>query len=70
MSNIEAILIIVLVIGVVFSNLAVLKYSAKFKMPQFGDKRKPEDKDKDSKSSSAPKPNSSAEDDDDEPRGF
>lgn len=36
MSNWEVILIIALVIGVIASNLAVLKYSAKFKLPQFG----------------------------------
>jgi hypothetical protein len=36
MSSIEAWLIIILVLGVIASNLAVLKYSAKFKMPQFG----------------------------------
>jgi FtsZ-interacting cell division protein ZipA len=41
MSSIEAWLIIILVLGVIASNIAVLKYSAKFKMPQFG---KPEDK--------------------------
>lgn len=48
MSNWEVILIIALVIGVIVSNLAVLKYSAKFKMPQFGDprnKKHPETKD-------------------------
>ncbi|MBV7317029.1 DUF2897 family protein [Shewanella sp. NIFS-20-20] len=38
MSDLEVILIIVLVIGVIISNLAVLKYSAKFKMSQFGHK--------------------------------
>lgn len=36
MSSLEVWLIIILVIGVIASNLAVLKYSAKFKMPQFG----------------------------------
>ncbi|OEG72370.1 hypothetical protein BEL05_05185 [Shewanella colwelliana] len=36
MSNLEAWLIIILVLGVIASNIAVLKYSAKFKMPQFG----------------------------------
>jgi cytoskeletal protein RodZ len=36
MSSIEAWLIIILVLGVIASNIAVLKYSAKFKMPQFG----------------------------------
>ncbi|QYJ80345.1 DUF2897 family protein [Shewanella acanthi] len=36
MSNFEAWIIIILVVGVVVSNLAVLKYSSKFKMPQFG----------------------------------
>ena len=35
MSNLEVWLIIILVIGVILSNLAVLKYSAKFKLPQF-----------------------------------
>jgi cytoskeletal protein RodZ len=44
MSSIEAWIIIILVLGVIASNIAVLKYSAKFKMPQFG---KPEDKPKD-----------------------
>lgn len=42
MSNLEVWLIILLVIGVIFSNIAVLKYSAKFKMPQFGDPKKPD----------------------------
>ncbi|MBL4814578.1 MAG: DUF2897 family protein [Shewanella sp.] len=36
MSDLETWLIIILVIGVIASNLAVLKYSAKFKMTQFG----------------------------------
>ena len=36
MSDLETWLIIILVIGVIASNLAVLKYSAKFKMNQFG----------------------------------
>ena len=36
MSTLEAWLIIILVLGVIASNIAVLKYSAKFKMPQFG----------------------------------
>jgi len=36
MSNLEVWLIIILVIAVIASNLAVLKYSAKHKMPQFG----------------------------------
>ncbi|MGL4474728.1 MAG: DUF2897 family protein [Shewanella sp.] len=40
MSDLEVILIIALVIGVIASNLAVLKYSAKFKMTQFGHKPK------------------------------
>ncbi len=43
MSTLEVVLIIALVIGVIFSNLAVLKYSAKFKMPQFGDPNKKAD---------------------------
>ncbi|AZG73592.1 DUF2897 family protein [Shewanella livingstonensis] len=33
----EVWLIIILVLGVIASNIAVLKYSAKFKMPQFGE---------------------------------
>ncbi|QSX42622.1 DUF2897 family protein [Shewanella cyperi] len=40
MSSLEVWLIILLVVGVIASNLAVLKYSAKFKMPQFGDPKK------------------------------
>ncbi len=36
MSNLEVWLIIILVVGVIGSNLAVLKHSAKFKMTQFG----------------------------------
>lgn len=51
MSDLEAWLIIILVIGVIASNLAVLKYSAKYKMPQFGKehkvKPKPKSKPKD-----------------------
>ncbi len=36
MSDLEVWLIIILIIGVIASNLAVLKYSTKFKMTQFG----------------------------------
>lgn len=36
MNDLETWLIIILVLGVIVSNLAVLKYSAKFKMTQFG----------------------------------
>lgn len=36
MSDLEVWIIIILIIGVVASNLAALKYSAKFKLPQFG----------------------------------
>ncbi|MGS0727496.1 DUF2897 family protein, partial [Shewanella sp. 0m-11] len=36
MSNLEVGLLILLVVGIIASNLAVLKYSAKFKMSQFG----------------------------------
>lgn len=53
MSDLEVGLLILLVIGVIASNLAVLKYSAKYKMPQFGKDQKkhsrskaPESKDK------------------------
>ncbi len=48
MSTLEVWLIILLVVGVIMSNLAVLKYSAKFKMPQFkadSDKDKTQEKD-------------------------
>ncbi|ACJ29437.1 Conserved hypothetical protein [Shewanella piezotolerans WP3] len=40
MSDLEVGLLILLVIGVIASNLAVLKYSAKYKMPQFGKDQK------------------------------
>ncbi len=36
MSTLEVWIIILLVVGVVASNLAALKYSTKFKLPQFG----------------------------------
>ncbi|GIU48101.1 hypothetical protein TUM4438_28740 [Shewanella sairae] len=38
MSNLEVGILILLVVGIIASNLAVLKYSAKFKMTQFGKK--------------------------------
>ncbi|MCL1144594.1 DUF2897 family protein [Shewanella marinintestina] len=38
MSDLEVGLLILLVVGIIASNLAVLKYSAKFKMTQFGKK--------------------------------
>ncbi|MCL1065503.1 DUF2897 family protein [Shewanella olleyana] len=41
LSGLEVWIIIILVVGIIASNLAVLKYSAKFKMPQFGDPKKP-----------------------------
>ncbi|KPZ68294.1 MULTISPECIES: DUF2897 family protein [unclassified Shewanella] len=43
LSGLEVWIIIILVVGIIASNLAVLKYSAKFKMPQFGDPKKPSD---------------------------
>ncbi|MBQ4888981.1 DUF2897 family protein [Shewanella sp. MMG014] len=43
LSGLEVWIIIILVVGIIASNLAVLKYSAKFKMPQFGDPKKPTD---------------------------
>ena len=46
MSTLEVWLIIILVIGVILSNLAVLKYSAKFKLPQF---KQPKEKDRSDK---------------------
>lgn len=36
MSTLEVWIIIILILGVIASNLAALKYSAKFKLPQFG----------------------------------
>ncbi|MCU8002710.1 MAG: DUF2897 family protein [Shewanella sp.] len=36
MSTLEVWIIIILIVGVIASNLAALKYSAKFKLPQFG----------------------------------
>lgn len=36
MSTLEVWILIMLIVGVIASNLAVLKYSAKFKLPQFG----------------------------------
>jgi cytoskeletal protein RodZ len=41
MSSWEVWIIIILVLGVIASNLAVLRYSAKFKLPQFGPETKP-----------------------------
>ena len=41
LSGLEVWIIIILVVGIIASNLAVLKYSAKFKMPQFGEPKKP-----------------------------
>ena len=43
LSGLEVWIIIILVVGIIASNLAVLKYSAKFKMPQFGEHKKPND---------------------------
>lgn len=40
MPDLETWLIIILIIGVIVSNLAVLKYSAKMKMTQFGKEHK------------------------------
>ncbi|WP_076411241.1 DUF2897 family protein [Shewanella sp. UCD-KL12] len=61
MSDLETWLIIILVIGVIASNLAVLKYSAKYKMPQFGKENKPKELNKTSNttnSTQAPDDNS------------
>ncbi|MGL4223316.1 MAG: DUF2897 family protein [Shewanella sp.] len=52
MSDLEVWIIIILVIGVVASNLAALKYSAKFKLPQFGQ----HDKDKQLKTGPTSRP--------------
>ncbi|MGL5048965.1 MAG: DUF2897 family protein [Shewanella sp.] len=49
MSTLEVWIIIILVVGVIVSNLAVLKYSVKFKLPQFGQ----HDKDKQLKTGTA-----------------
>lgn len=40
MSTLETWLIILLILGVIASNLAVLKYSSKFKLSQFGQHNK------------------------------
>ncbi|MGI2065386.1 DUF2897 family protein [Shewanella sp. MF08487] len=47
MSTLEVWILIILILGVIASNLAALKYSAKFKLPQFGQ----HDKDKQIKTS-------------------
>lgn len=57
MSDLEVGLIILLVIGVIASNLAVLKYSAKYKMPQFGKDQKK------TSSSKAPEPTDKGKED-------
>ena len=53
MSSLEVWIIIILVVGVIASNLAALKYSAKFKLPQFGQ----HDKEKQLKSDITQPPN-------------
>jgi hypothetical protein len=50
----EVWLIIILVLGVIASNIAVLKYSAKFKMPQFGERKDEAVNAEDKKSSQQP----------------
>ncbi|WP_299494475.1 DUF2897 family protein [uncultured Shewanella sp.] len=40
MSNLETWLIIILILGIIASNLVVLKYNAKFKLTQFGKNHK------------------------------
>ncbi|GGQ12547.1 DUF2897 family protein [Shewanella litoralis] len=63
----EVWLIIILVLGVIASNIAVLKYSAKFKMPQFGD---PKDNKATPKQNSADTDQpSDTKDDDSKPNG-
>ena len=39
MSNWEALLLVLLIVGIIASNLVVLKHTAKFKMHQFGDNK-------------------------------
>ncbi|MGL5392177.1 MAG: DUF2897 family protein [Shewanella sp.] len=40
MSNLEVWLIVILILGVIVSNFAALRYSTKFKLPQFGQRDK------------------------------
>lgn len=44
MSTLETWLIIILIIGIIASNLVVLKYSAKYKLTQFGKTQKKSEK--------------------------
>lgn len=55
MSTLETWLIILLILGVIASNLAVLKYSSKFKLSQFGQHNKNKQLKTEEAQTSAPK---------------
>lgn len=52
MSDWEALLLVLLIVGIIASNLAVLKHTAKFKMPQFGSHKEKSIKGKSDKANS------------------
>ncbi|MFV0596686.1 DUF2897 family protein [Shewanella sp.] len=61
MSSLEVWIIIILVVGVIASNLAALKYSAKFKLPQFGQHDKEKQLKTDNRANSSPEADNSAD---------
>lgn len=61
MSSLEVWIIIILVVGVIASNLAALKYSAKFKLPQFGQHDKEKQLKTDNRANSSPAADNSAD---------
>ncbi|WP_249555061.1 DUF2897 family protein [Shewanella sp. 10B] len=61
MSSLEVWIIIILVVGVIASNLAALKYSAKFKLPQFGQHDKEKQLTTDNRANSSPDADKSAD---------
>ncbi|MFB2653624.1 MULTISPECIES: DUF2897 family protein [Shewanella] len=61
MSSLEVWIIIILVVGVIASNLAALKYSAKFKLPQFGQHDKEKQLKTDNHANSSPAADKSAD---------
>lgn len=61
MSSLEVWIIIILVVGVIASNLAALKYSAKFKLPQFGQHDKEKQLKTDNRANPSPDADNSAD---------
>ncbi|MFB2732972.1 MULTISPECIES: DUF2897 family protein [Shewanella] len=61
MSSLEVWIIIILVVGVIASNLAALKYSAKFKLPQFGQHDKEKQLKTDNRANPSPDADKSAD---------